>query len=422
MKLSGKYHRHYLLLLVAVLLLGFLTQYVLFRYSLHRSTDDVLREYRLDFEDYARRHGELPVFNAMEWKHGNVVALHGDTLPRRIDDRIYDTVIYSAYEREPVVYRVLNFVVETPGRHYLVTLTHPMWEEDEMVGAALLSSLCLFLFFLGLSLVSIRRTRRTVAPFYHILDTIRHFEIGNRRRMEIVETDVDEFNELQRGLDGMMQRIRHDYDALKELMENASHELQTPLAVARMKVEQLAQLLSGNREQMLLLADTNRALMRMTRYNRSLLMIARISSDQFYARERMDLTVQAERFLQDHEEIIEARGIRVVWSLRAAFEVDIHPVLAEMLVNNLLSNALKFSCEQGEIVVAADSGGFRVENTFSHPLPVGDLFRRYTHTADRDDSFGLGLPLVKEICEHNALKVGIAVEGQRFVIAVERQA
>lgn len=421
MKLSAKYHRHYLLLLVAVLILGFLIQYVLFRYSIHRSTNDVLKEYRHNFENYALRHGELPVFNAMEWKHGNIVILPHDSLAGSVPEKIYDSVIFSTYEREPVVYRVLNFVVETPRQHYCVTLTHPMWEVDEMVGASLLSTLCLFLFFLVLSFVSIRRTRKTVAPFYHIVNTMRNFKIGGRGNMTIVKTDVDEFNELQYGLDGMMRRIRHDYDALKELMENTSHELQTPLAVVRMKVEQLAQMSSGNREQMLQLAEINRALMRMTRYNRSLLMIARISSDQFYARERMELGEMVSNFLQDHEEIIEARGIKVVWRREERLVVELHPVLAEMLVNNLLSNALKFSCEKGEIVVTCDAERLAVENTFSHPLPEGDLFKRYTHTADRDDSFGLGLPLVKEICEHNALKVSIDVEGNRFRITVERQ-
>lgn len=176
MKLSAKYHRHYLLLLVAVLILGFLIQYVLFRYSIHRSTNDVLKEYRHNFENYALRHGELPVFNAMEWKHGNIVILPHDSLAGSVPEKIYDSVIFSTYEREPVVYRVLNFVVETPRQHYRVTLTHPMWEVDEMVGASLLSTLCLFLFFLVLSFVSIRRTRKTVAPFYHIVNTMRNFK------------------------------------------------------------------------------------------------------------------------------------------------------------------------------------------------------------------------------------------------------
>lgn len=125
MKLAAKYRRHYLVMLVGVLLLGFVTQYGFFRYSIHRSTDDVLREYRCDLEEYARRHHDLPVFNAIELQHSSI--RRTDCLGGLPEEPIYDSVIFSDHKREPVVHRVLNFVVATPQQNYRVTLTHPCW-------------------------------------------------------------------------------------------------------------------------------------------------------------------------------------------------------------------------------------------------------------------------------------------------------
>lgn len=415
MKLVRKYRRYSLAVLTVVLVLGCVSQYCIYSYSIHRTTDDVLREYRRDIEEYAAEHDSLMTFSSVELKHSYLRAVGNRTgRAPRIDETICDSLLYSVYEGEPIVYRVLNFPVSTTRQDYIVTLTLPTLEQHELVAAVVISSLGLFLLFVGASLFALRYMDRVLNPFYCLLNRMRNYDIRARIPAPPEPTDIDEFNELGEGLYGMMQRMHHGYGALKELVENTSHELQTPLAVVQMKLERLQQLCMGSEEQMQCIAEVQDAMRRMSRYNRSLMLIARISSDRFYQRERIDLTRLAERFFRECGEILSARSLQVEWHREGNFSANLHPILAEILLNNILSNAVKYSDDGGRIVVWCDVSGLSVENAYSNAIPDGDLFERYIRSHEHTASTGLGLPIVREICIRNGLIVSVDFTAGRF--------
>lgn len=181
MRLAHKYRRYSLVILTVVLVLGCISQYCIYSYSIHRTTDDVLREYRRDIEQYAAQNDSLLPFNNIELKHSYLRALSRDAEQAPVDETIYDSLIYSFYEKEPVVYRVLNFPVTAAGRNYVVTLTLPTLEQDELVFAVIVSSLGLFLLFAGASFYALRYMGRTMAPFYRILEQIRNYVIRGQQ-------------------------------------------------------------------------------------------------------------------------------------------------------------------------------------------------------------------------------------------------
>lgn len=420
MKLARVYRRYSLLVLTVVLVLGCISQYCIYSYSIHRTTDDVLREYRRDIEEFAAENDTLSLLGNIELKHSYLRRASRDAVRPRVRQTIYDSLIYSAYEQEPIVYRVLNFPVSTARRDYIVTLTLPTLEQHELVLAVIVSSVGLFLLFAGASLYAPRYMRRTMGPLYRILARMRSYDIREREPERPEVTDIDEFNELNAGLHQMMSRMRHDYKALKELMENASHELQTPLSVAAMKLEQLQQLCMHDERQMQYIAAVQDSLRRVSRFNRSMMLIARISSDQFYRREAVSLTALAKCFLEDHGEFVTAREVRVRWSASEEFVAHLHPMLAEMLVNNVLSNALKYNCRGGEIRIRTDAEMFCVENTYGNTIPEGDLFERYVRSEAYPQSTGLGLPIVREICIHNRLRAAAEATRSLFRLAISR--
>lgn len=423
MKLVRKYRKYSLVVLSVVLVLGCVSQYWIYSYSIHRTTDDVLREYRRDIEAYAAGRDSLMKFSSVELKHSYLRAVDlRSGRSEEVDQTIRDSLIYSAYHDEPVIYRVLKFPVSTSRQDYVVSLALPTLEQDELVAAVVVSSVGLFLLFAAASFIAVRSADRVLKPFYRLLARMRAYDIGGRKPEPPEPTDIDEFNELGQGLYALMERMHHGYGALKELVENTLHELQTPLAAMRIKLERLQQLCPESEEQMLCIAGMQDLLRRMSRYNRSLMLIVRISSDRLYKRERIGLAGLVLRFLGEYREILSARSLEVRWEREADFPVLMHPMLAEILVNNILSNAVKYNYDGGTIVIRCGADSLCVENTYFNTIPSGDLFERYIRSGEHSDATGLGLPIVREICIRNGLCASAGFTDERFRLCVKSDA
>ena len=423
MKLINKFRRYIFFVITIVLFLGSIVQYSIYRYSIHRTTDDVLREYRTDIENYVEIENNLPSLSSIEFKHSYLRTMSKEAFYNElIDEAIYDSLIFSAYEGEPVVYRVLNFPVSTPDEDYIVTLALPTLEQEELIFGVIISSIALFLFFITGTLLAVRYMQRVMTPFYEILDIMRCYDLHkNKISQNKIYTDIDEFKELSKGLHNMMERIQKDYVSLKELVENTSHELQTPISVILMKIEQLQQQCSGDKLLMEKIEVIQSSLRRMSNYNRSLMLIARISSDHFYKQEFIDITNLCVNYIEEHEDVISIKNIIINSDINNHFKISIHPILAEFLVNNLFVNAIKYNIEGGYITINTDSDYLTIKNTHWNEIPEGNLFKRYVRMKDDLQSTGLGLQIVYEICQKNNLDITYSLSEEYFEIKITRE-
>ena len=420
MNLSQKYRHHSLVVLFVVLILGFASEYIIYSNTIRHTTDNVLMEYRRDIEDFAHQSDSLIAFSCIISKHSAMRKVEADMHPDYARG-IYDSLIYSPYAEAEIVHRVAHFPVVTSEGEYEVRLVLPTMEKNELLVAILISSICFFIIFACTSLYAIRYMDRITRPFYKLLEQIRHYDIRSNKPLEPIETKVEEFQELSKGLYGMMNRMHHDYGAMKELLENSSHELQTPLSVIRMKLEQLSQLCANSEEQLKYIVEMRSTLQRLSSLNRSILLISRISNDHFWRQEKIDLKSVLEGFLTEHEEMIEAAQVSIEWKQREQFEVNIHPVLSEVLISNLLSNAMKYNMPHGKILIDCTAQSLTMKNTYSNIIPDGNLFDRYICSEEHEQASGLGLPIVKEICAHNDMEAKAGVEGNYFSITLSHK-
>ena len=417
MNLSQKYRHHSLVVLIVVLILGFASEYIIYSNTIRHTTDSVLREHRLDIEQYAVKEDSVMPFNSIISKHSSIRFVDEAYQPAYAEE-IYDSLIFSPYAETKILYRVIHFPVTTTKGEYEVRLVLPTMEKSELLVAILISSICFFIIFACTSLYAIRYMNRITAPFYKLLEQIRHYDIRSNKPIDTIDTKVEEFQELSKGLYGMMTRMHHDYGAMKELLENSSHELQTPLSVIRMKLEQLSQLCANSEEQLRYIVEMRSTLRRLSSLNRSILLISRISNDHFWRQEKIDLKQVLEGFLTEHEEMIEATQISIEWKRREQFEVNIHPVLSEVLISNVLSNAMKYNMPHGKILIDCTKECLTLKNTYSNIIPDGNLFDRYICSEEHDEASGLGLPIVKEICTHNDMCAEADIEGNYFSITL----
>jgi signal transduction histidine kinase len=197
----------------------------------------------------------------------------------------------------------------------------------------------------------------------------------------------------------MSEKILQDYMNLKEFNENAAHELQTPLAVIKSKLDLLIQNEKMDESQMNLINSIYEATTRMSRLNQGLLLISRIQNNQFNVSEEVNIETIVDSTLVHFGEMIDLQFIRVTKQYIDPMVVHMNRTLAEILVNNLLSNAIRHNIQNGSIHITMNAKIFTIANTGpSLNVDPRQLFERFRKSDERLGSVGLGLSIVQKIC------------------------
>ena len=419
MKLLRKYRSITYTSLCLVVLVGAIVNYYLFRYSIHRTTDDVLNEYRIDIEEYALHHGTLQPLMAENSKFGEIVPLDRNVDVSDIPVQIVDTLVFSNYQEEKVIYRKMVFPVVTPCQNYTVRLMLPALEEDDLLRTVLISlTFFVVLFILLTTLVDLSITRQIFRPFHNILEGIKSYDIEKRGRIEFEESPIDEFVDLADILQEMMYKINANYFEMKEFLEYTSHEIQTPLSIIQLKLDVLNQQNFQDKNVVDILHSIQSSLNRVVRFNRSISFLAKIRNNQFAAHSEFDMSKCVHHQLSLYGELLSVRKITVTEVASQPFILALHPLLGEHLVQNMLTNALKHNHDGGWIRIDSNDSEMVVTNTFDGVVPRGDIFAKYAHANGKKSSTGLGLSIVKAICEKNNIGISYRVSGNVFSLTM----
>lgn len=421
MKLIKKYRLFTYSSLCVVVLIGFIVNYYLFRYSIHRTTDDVLYEYKIDIQEYADNHETLQPLLSVNSRFCEIKPVPSEQCAHEWDEAIIDTLVYSHYQEEKVVYRKLVFPVYTQGQDYVVTLMLPALEEDDLVETVLLSLfLLVVLFILLTTLIDISFTRQIFYPFHQIVEGIKNYNIEHHSKIQLAGSDIDEFQDLSQILNSMMNKINEGYYAMKEFLEYTSHEIQTPLAIIQLKLDVLNQKDFQDLEVLNSIASIQSSLKRVVRFNRSVLFMAKIKNNQFLMKKKVGLREYILYYHEQYEELLFMRNIAFSFECEKDFVVMIHPILADNLIQNLLTNAIHHNYNGGNIRIISSERELVIMNTFNEQLPEGDLFTKYINNKDKKGSNGLGLSIVKTICEKNQIQLNYKVEQNQFCIVLSQ--
>jgi signal transduction histidine kinase len=219
-------------------------------------------------------------------------------------------------------------------------------------------------------------------------------------------TDIKEFRQLNRVFDSMTRKMRNDYLNLKEFSENAAHEIQTPLAVIRSKTDLLMQQKKLNKESISLIKSINEATTKLYKLNQGLLLISKIENQIFHEKKMISLKQITESGLDNYKEIMQLKKIRVEMDAVDEAYIEMNETLAEVLISNLLSNAVRFNVDSGFINCHIDNMFLIITNS-GLPLTVDPeiLFRRFHKASDNPHSVGLGLSIVKKITDTYGMQI-----------------
>ena len=306
------------------------------------------------------------------------------------DEKYYDSTVYIESEDEDEPVRVLKTVFRMPdGQYYELELMISILERDDMVEAILWYLGALFLLFLICTSIGTRLILQSVfRPLQRLLDWLQQIQPGKELPVLDNPTKIREFQQLGEAAVDMGNRSYKAYEEQKQFIENASHELQTPLAIVRGKVELLAENESMTEQQLKELDEIYATLGRAVRLNKSLLLLSRIENGQYTETEDVSVDEVLDELLPD---LVRIKG-------EEPFVIRCNLSLTQILVSNLVKNSLVHNHAGGELYIETTSSSLIIKNSGEHPLDGEKLFRRFYRSIDgKKDSTGLGLAIARYI-------------------------
>ena len=403
MKLQNKINIRFIL----VTLLIFTGAGVVFYFALGRVVDQNIREMlnsrKANITLYLQ-HNEADSIIHVSPDHTIFIKQIAKEEKRRV---ISDTLAFDPDEKQLIPFRKMVFTTSVNDNYFEVTILQSLLESEDLQQIIFFFMAILFLLLL-LTLFFVNRwlSEKAWKPFFRSLSLLKSAKISEKHPISFDQTGISEFDQLNRTLEEMIQKMQTDFINLKEFTENASHEIQTPLAIIKSKLELILNDAELSGPQHKRLHDAFETVNRLSKLNDSLLLLSKIENRQFVEKSDINLSQLIQSRLEYLEELIALKHIELSVQLDIPVTIFINPMLADILINNLLSNALKHNFDQGKIFISSRINEIVFSNT-GKPMTFDatKLFKRFVKFNASEESTGLGLAIADEICRSSHLKL-----------------
>lgn len=400
-KLFAKYSRITILVTIGIFLVAAVAFFITLHFIQLKQVDEDLEIEEEEIILYVNKYNELPKTFSVEDQLIEFTAV-SEPFTRRYFNRT-DLKDGKGHLED---FRQIIFGVQAGGRWYKVTVSKSLEETDHLVKAILwLTSSTILLILLASFIINRLVLKRLWQPFFGTLAALKEFKVNKTQKLQFPETTTEEFGQMIDTLQQTTRQAQLEYLSLKTFSENASHEIQTPIAIIQSKLDVLIQDEQLTEKQSLILQAIYAAIQRLTRLNASLLLLAKIENKQYEDVETVDMKAKLEERLGDFAELWQAQQIEVTASLNKSV-FSMNGELADILINNLLSNATRHNHEHGSIRMFLNANHLIVSNTSrGDTLDPSKLFQRFYKPSQTKEDNGLGLSIISQICEASGLAV-----------------
>jgi signal transduction histidine kinase len=343
---------------------------------------------------------DIPDFYAVPGQKIDVKLLTNETRPFQ---HFSDTIIKNDDTGEETAFRMLNYRNALKnGGGYHINIMEIFDEKRELLQYITISLFISFLSLLFLSLIIYYIiSRRIWHPFYETLAQVNRFDINSEMPLKLEEPGIHEFRQLNKVLTRMAQKMQSDYKSLREFNENASHELQTPLSVIRSQLELMQQMENLNESQIRIIQVISGSVQRLSKLNQGLLLISKIENQQYNFAEEINLNRIIDKIYNEFAELINLRKILIEKCYNDEVILKMNPVLAEIMISNLLSNAVRYNIVDGFIRITTGKNTFSIINSGTElKADPSELFERFRKANQAGEGVGLGLYIVRKICDN----------------------
>lgn len=333
----------------------------------------------------------------------------------------YDAEVYipEKEETEPARFLVTIFQ-DGNGQFYELKVATPTFEKDELLETILWWVVWLYL----LLLITVVGTtmwifHNSMRPLYALLHWLDGYVPGHKTVPVPNNTSITEFRRLNTAAQQAVDRSEELLEQQKQFIGNASHELQTPLAVLGGRMEYMLDHAGLDEQTMGEVIQMQRTLGHIVRLNKTLLLLAKIDNGQFPENTDVDISAMIREQKELYDDIYEERDIRSDMHLTGSFLVRMNESLASVLVSNLIRNAYVHSEAGARIDIRIEGRTLTVSNDGVTPLDGKHIFERFYQGSKREGSTGLGLALVKAVADSYGLCVGYRFGEEQHIFSVE---
>jgi signal transduction histidine kinase len=334
--------------------------------------------------------------------------------------RYTDTLIYIEELDEQQIHRKKSVIIEANGKAYLIHMLININDFTKLksdvagriVPAFIILALVIVLFTTFLSGFLFQ-------PFYRILSHIDHYKVGKGMNIPQVKTSSKEFQKLQFLFRNMVNRIEDDYRNLKEYTENMAHEIQTPLTIIRNKTERLI----ADEELMKKNADTVKMIYEETNHlsklGNALNLLTKIENGEYNNTEVIKTKDLILKHVDAIDELLQLKSMTIETDLADEHQIILDPFLFDILLKNLIRNAIRYGSNHGPIKITTTRDQLFITN-YGDTLSVSPekIFERFYSSSSTGQSLGLGLSLVKRICDLNQLNIDYDYKDGQHVFVI----
>ena len=320
-----------------------------------------------------------------------------------------DSMVYIDEKNESEPARILTTLFKDKDeRFYELSVYTPSIEKRDLKESIFYLLIGLFVILLVIILlINIWVFHRSMKPFYQLLEWLEHYRLGKNNEKLSIETHTTEFRKLNEAVSRYVAHSEEVFEKQKQFIGNASHELQTPLAICQNRLEMLLEDEALGEQQMSEIMKTYQTLEYLSKLNKSLLLLSKIDNHQFSEEKEVCLNEVLHRYMDDYQEVYAYRDITLTVEEEGELYWNMNETLAVVLITNLLKNAFVHNINKGSIRIVISSSGIRFGNTASgSALDASRVFDRfYQGSKKKEGSTGLGLAIVDAVCRHSSLKI-----------------
>jgi signal transduction histidine kinase len=340
---------------------------------------------------------EIPLWNRFNDDDEVILPYSG----QQEENRFTNEKFYYEQEEKYEPYRILYTKVYIENMPYILMVRSSIHEAQKIIQfSTLLQFMMFFCLMFSFGLVTRIVYKKLWKPFYLTLSEIEQFNVRKNEIPLFGETSIQEFRQLNAALEKLASNNLQAYKIQKEFTENASHEMQTPLAVFQSKLDILLQQPHLSEEQLLIIQSLYDVTSRLVRMNKNLLLLAKMDNLQFPDTEALNVPAVVVESLSFFVEQAEANAIRIETDIASEdCIVQANKTLLESLINNLITNAIRYNLPEGIINISLHNRRLAIENTgLTKELDRTALFRRFGRRSEIARGNGLGLAIVQQIC------------------------
>ena len=339
-------------------------------------------------------------------------------------DRYYDGTVYIETEDEYEPVRIMkSCFMATDLKYYELELRLSTLERDDLITAIFKYLVALYIALLCCIIFSTRLILKSVfRPLDRLLEWLENVSPGRPAPYLNPDCRIREFRTLNRAALEMHERAEKAYREQKEFIENASHELQTPLAVINGKLELLAEHENLDEEELKTIDDMFRSLHRAIQLNKSLLLLSRIQNRQFEEVAEVDMNRHARHIIGLLSDLYEKKELDYHLSDTETCRIRMNESLAHTLLTNLIKNAIIHSPDHGRVDIVIHSARIEIINDGNQALDKQQIFKRfYNGNAGQKESTGLGLSIAQSIANLYHIKLTYYHDGRHhFVLKIAK--